>query len=214
MASGTNNSMQAYQVHLIDDTKSKEFPSLLRNLSLVSLPIPKPSPGFVVVRVRAVALNPRDIAVISGTYPFPTSDGVIPCLDAAGEVHDVGSGSKWQDKRGSRVIVNMSKDWMDGDVAALRVDNILGSSNINGTLAQFITLPDNYLSDAPQNLSYEEAATLGCAGSAAINILSSVPINRGSTVMTQGTGGVSCFVIQVRAIDLHLIMDLLVLTLV
>lgn len=189
--------MQAYQVHLVDSTKTRTFPSLLQNLSLASLPIPTPGPGTVVVRVRAVSLNPRDVAVISGTYPFPTSEGVIPCLDGAGEIHETGLHSKWSGKVGIKVIINLSRDWLDGDAAAYQVEDILGSGSNNGTLAQYIVLEDNYLSVAPHNLSFEEAATLGCTGTTAFHALSHVPTKQSATIVTQGTGGVSCSVIQV-----------------
>lgn len=49
---------------------------------------------------------------------------------------------------------------------------------------------------APQNLSFEEAATLPCAGLTAYNALTGlVPVKPGDTVLVQGTGGVSMFVI-------------------
>src|SRR6202011_2408119 len=50
---------------------------------------PVPSAGEVLVRVKASALNFRDLAILSGTSPFPVRPGVVPISDAAdGEQED------------------------------------------------------------------------------------------------------------------------------
>ena len=51
--------------------------------------IPEPQRGEVVVRVRAVSLNYRDIAPALGRYARPN---LIPCSDAAGDIVAVGEG--------------------------------------------------------------------------------------------------------------------------
>ena len=47
---------------------------------------PVPSAGEVLVRVKASALNFRDLAILLGKSPFPVRPGVVPISDAAGEV--------------------------------------------------------------------------------------------------------------------------------
>ncbi|KAL2164337.1 hypothetical protein VTH06DRAFT_3553 [Thermothelomyces fergusii] len=47
-------------------------------------------PREVLVRIRAVALNFRDVAILRGRYPLPVRDRGVPCSDAAGEVAAVG----------------------------------------------------------------------------------------------------------------------------
>lgn len=65
----------------------------------------------------------------------------------------------------------------------------------------FLTIlqPDNQLVRAPDHLSYAEAAALPVAGGTASNALFYGPLKleKGTTVLAQGTGGVSSFVIQV-----------------
>lgn len=58
---------------------------------------------------------------------------------------------------------------------------------------------DDRLIAAPSNLSFAEMAGLAAAGGTAANTLfySPLPFQKGSTVVTQGTGGVSVFAIQV-----------------
>jgi NADPH:quinone reductase-like Zn-dependent oxidoreductase len=53
-------------------------------------PIPSVGKYEVLVRVRSVSLNYRDVAIATSTYPLPVKDQVIPCSDMAGEVAQVG----------------------------------------------------------------------------------------------------------------------------
>lgn len=198
---------QAYQVNVVDQSHSHLSPTLLENLSIQQLPTPTPGPGEVLVRIRAAALNFRDILCIADSplYPTRTPDGLIPCSDGAGEIVSVGSGSTWKDSIGAAVILVPCRDWIDGEVA-WDMDNVLGSGTADGSLAQYAVVKDPWIVRAPKNFSFEEAAALPGASATAVNVLESVPVGRGTTVVTQGTGGVSCAVIQVsthRSTDLE-----------
>lgn len=54
--------------------------------------MPQPQRGEVLLRVHAVSLNYRDMAVMLGTYPDAARPGLIPASDAAAEVVAVGEG--------------------------------------------------------------------------------------------------------------------------
>jgi NADPH:quinone reductase-like Zn-dependent oxidoreductase len=97
------------------------------------------------------------------------------------------------------VILVPNRDWIDGDVRVLNMKNILGSGSVNGTLTQYVIVQDPWVIRAPKNLSFEEAAALPGAAGTAINVLDAISIEKGTTIVTQGTGGVSCAVIQVRS---------------
>ena len=56
--------------------------------------MPVPSAGEVLIRVKASALNFRDLAILLGKVPFPVRAGVVPISDAAGEVEAVGHQSR------------------------------------------------------------------------------------------------------------------------
>ena len=189
----------AYQVNIVDPSHSHLSPTLLSNLSLKTIPIPKPGPGSVLVRIHAAALNFRDILCLADSplYPTRTTPGLVPCGDGAGEIVSVGSGSKWENSIGEAVILVPNRDWIDGDVSVYQMSNTLGSGNVDGTLSQYMIVEDTWVVRAPKNLSWEEASSLPGAAGSAINVLQSVVIEKGTTVVTQGTGGVSCFVIQV-----------------
>ncbi|KAK4939686.1 hypothetical protein LTR10_020076 [Elasticomyces elasticus] len=188
----------AYKINIVDDSHSHLSPTIFQNLSIQEVAIPEPGPGSVLVRIHAAALNFRDLLCVADSplYPVRTVPGLVPCSDGAGEIVKAGSGSKWQDTVGDAVIVVPQGEWLNGDVGVLRIDKVLGAGDNNGTLSQYMVVPDACIVPAPRNLSMEEAAALVSTAGTAINVLESIPIRKNTTVVTQGTGGVSCAVIQ------------------
>jgi len=72
--------------------------------------------------------------------------------------------------------------------------------NIDGTLQQYGVFDQQGLVSMPSNLNFVEAASLTCAGLTAWNALFGVEGKRlmpGDWVLTEGTGGVSIFALQV-----------------
>ncbi len=53
---------------------------------------PVPQRGEALVRIRAVALNDRDVSAVSGDDVWRVKLGFVPCGDAAGDVVAVGRG--------------------------------------------------------------------------------------------------------------------------
>lgn len=78
----------------------------IENLRLVEdYPRPTPGAGEVVVKVRATSLNYHDIFTLRGMPGIRIGLPVVPGLDIAGEVDEVGDGVVgWT--RGQRVLVN------------------------------------------------------------------------------------------------------------
>ena len=72
-------------------------------LELKAAEVPRPEAGQVAVRIRACALNHRDLNIISGNYTsVALKPGAIPLSDGAGEVSAVGPDvTRW--KVGDRV---------------------------------------------------------------------------------------------------------------
>ena len=63
-------------------------------------------------------------------------------------------------------------------------------------LADYVVLKQEGLVAIPDHLSFQEAATLPCAAVTAWNALAAGDVKPGSTVLIQGTGGVSIFALQ------------------
>jgi NADPH:quinone reductase-like Zn-dependent oxidoreductase len=72
-------------------------------------------------------------------------------------------------------------------------------ASVDGTLRSIGAFDEQGLVAMPRGLSFIEAATLSCAGLTAWNALFGLPgrqLTAGQWVLTQGTGGVSMFVVQ------------------
>lgn len=172
--------------------KAGDAPAVLR---MVEAPVRQPGPHEVLVRVRAVSLNRRDIYVKLGQYPGPRPPTLVPLSDGAGEVVATGAGVK-RVRNGDRVAAIFFQLWLDGRPKPEYMASALGGA-IDGMLSQYVTLNENGVVKIPKQLSYEEAATLPCAGVTAWNAL----VTRGRTqpgdfVLLQGTGGVSTLGLQ------------------
>jgi NADPH:quinone reductase-like Zn-dependent oxidoreductase len=162
---------------------------------------PAPQPGFaqVLVRVKAASLDYRDVVIANGQYPFskPTAE-MIPISDGAGEIIAVGPGvHRWQ--VGDRVAGIFSQSWQGGVQPDDAWATCLGGA-VDGMLAEQVVLDAAGLVRVPDHLSWEESATLPCAGVTAWNALNGLTaLKAGETVLALGTGGVSMFAVQLAA---------------
>src|SRR5271156_2003267 len=173
-----------------------QIPSFgIDNLELVERPTPQPSHGQVLVRIRAVSLNYRDLLVVLGKYNPRLALPRILCSDGAGEVVALGDGVK-RVTIGQRVAGIFMQNWIDGPPDAAKQRGALGG-DIDGMLAEYVVLDEAGVVEIPDHLSWEEAATLPCAGVTAWNaVVHAGCVKTGDTVVIQGTGGVSIFALQ------------------
>src|ERR1700754_2610746 len=181
--------MRAYQVQQFG----------LDHLNQVELPMLQIAPGTVLIRVRAVSLNYRDLMIVKGVYNPKMMLPRIPCSDGAGEVIAVGDGVT-RVGMGDRVCGIFMQRWLEGPLTAERSKAALGG-DVDGLLVEYALLAEDGVVRFPAHLSYEEAATLPCAGVTAWNALhhageTANPVLPGETVVIQGTGGVSLFALQ------------------
>ena len=156
---------------------------------------PTPIAGEVLVRMRASSLNYRDLMMVEGTYNSRLKLPLVPFSDGAGEVVEVGEGvSRW--KVGDRVCPIFMQGWVDGELDYSKSKSTLGG-DLDGCLRQYAAFNEAGLVRIPDHLSFEEAACLPCAGVTAWNALMvSGGLQKGDTVLCQGTGGVSLFALQ------------------
>lgn len=164
-------------------------------LELTDIEAPRPKANEVVVRIRAVSLNYRDLGTTRrerpGNLPLPFT----VCSDGAGEVIEVGSEvKKW--KAGDRVIPLFFQDWPAGGMTGPIMKSALGGAR-QGVLAEQAVIGEDALVRMPDSLTFERAATLPCAAVTAWNALvGHGHLRSGDTVLTLGTGGVSLFALQ------------------
>jgi NADPH:quinone reductase-like Zn-dependent oxidoreductase len=165
------------------------------NLEFVDRPTPQPGRGQVLINVHAASLNYRDLMVVVGKYNPKLALPRIPCSDGAGEVVAIGEGVT-RVKVGDRVAGIFMQNWIDGPPSAAKQRGALGG-DIDGMLAESVVLDQNGVVPVPDHLTWEEAATLPCAGVTAWNaVVRAGRVKAGDTVVIQGTGGVSIFALQ------------------
>lgn len=149
----------------------------------------------VIVRVKAAALNHRDVWIQKGQYAglkFP----IILGSDGAGIVEKIGEGvdEKWLHQE---VIVNPGLYWGDNEKTQGKQFKILGLPD-DGTFAEFVKVPAEALYVKPAHLSFEEAAALPLAGLTAYRaLMSRAQCQKTDRVLVTGIGGgVALFAMQ------------------
>jgi NADPH:quinone reductase-like Zn-dependent oxidoreductase len=167
-------------------------------IKVVELPDPKPGPGQVLVRMKAVSLNYRDLLMVNGMYgrgAASTTDVITPFSDGCGVVEAVGEGVT-RFKAGDRVATLFFQGWISGPPTLEKVATALGFP-IPGAGAELQTFSEHGLSKVPEFLSDQEVATLPCAALTAWRgLFHDARLEPGDTVVLQGTGGVSIFGLQ------------------
>jgi len=181
------------QYRLVRDKTEGPF-----TLTLVDAPVSAPGAHEVLIRVHAVSLNRRDIFLVQGQYPVGPRNSLVPLSDGAGEVVSVGPGVT-RFRVGDRVAAIFFQGWVSGRPSPQTFGSALGGS-VDGMLSQYVTLSEEGLVALPQSLSYEEGATLPCAGVTAWNgLFTRGRMQPGDRVLLEGTGGVSIFGLQFAA---------------
>jgi NADPH:quinone reductase-like Zn-dependent oxidoreductase len=146
------------------------------------LPEPKLSQNHVLIRVKAAALNPADLALQAGLGDsiMETWFPVVPGWDVAGIVERVGAGVT---------------EFAPGDeVLAYARHDILHV----GAYAELVSLPVELLCRKPPDLSWEEAAGLPLVGLTAYRgIVQTLGITGEDSVLVLGaSGGVGSIAVQ------------------
>jgi len=130
---------------------------------------------------------------LTGQYPWQ-KDNIVPCSDGAGTI--LTSGSKvTRFKPGEKVLTLFNQAHLSGPLTPPALVSGVGGM-LDGTLRQYGVFSEAGLVAMPSNLSFLEGATLPCAGVTAWNTLFGAEgkkLKAGQTVLTLGSGGVSCF---------------------
>jgi NADPH:quinone reductase-like Zn-dependent oxidoreductase len=164
------------------------------NLRVAERPEPVPGHGQVLLRVRAVSLNYRDLLLVKGLYNPKLPLPLVPFSDGTGEVVAIGEGVT-RVKTGDRVAGIFMQSWLSGELTASAARSALGGER-GGMLTEYVVLDEDGVVLLPGHLSYEEAAALPCAGVTAWHATIERGLKPGEKVLLLGTGGVSLFSLQ------------------
>jgi NADPH:quinone reductase-like Zn-dependent oxidoreductase len=147
--------------------------------------IPIISKHEVLIKVRAVSLNSRDIQIATSNYPAFVKDNPIPCSDAAGDIVAVGDEVRGLAK-GDRVVVSFDLAHQYGPQKDFLTCQ---GGGVDGVLAEYIARPGSSVVKVPTSApqSYSELASLVCTGVTSWNALyGNIPLKPGQTVLVQG----------------------------
>lgn len=166
------------------------------NVKPAERPDPVPGPGELVIAIKAVSINPRDLIMSKGGYGRKGGAlPLIPLCDGAGEVAALGEGVKGF-ALGDLVYPIYSRHWLHGTASAATFTGAHGGP-LDGTAQELMLVPAEAVLKAPKHMSAAEAATLPCAAVTAWNaIVEQGRIKAGERVLLQGTGAVSLFALQ------------------
>jgi NADPH:quinone reductase len=162
-----------------------EQPGPPERIQFGKLPKPKPAEGQVLVRVKAVALNPVDTYIRSGQYPMDLPRPFVVGCDLAGVVEAVGPGVK-KFRKGDRV-------WGSNQ-------GLLGRQ---GTFAEYAAVDEHWLYPTPDGVADQDAAAIALVGiTAHLGLFRDGQLKMGEAVFVHGgSGGVgSCVVQMARAV--------------
>ena len=166
-------------------------------INIIERPDPAPNHGEVLVRMRAVSLNYRDLLMTQGLYArgAATDGPITPFSDGCGIVEAIGPGVT-RFAVGDRVATLFFQSWISGPPTREKLMSSLGSP-IPGVGRELGVFNQDGLSKVPEFLSDQQVATLPCAALTAWRALfEDADLRPGETVVLQGTGGVSIFGLQ------------------
>ena len=162
-----------------------EQPGPPENIIFGDLPKPKPAAGQVLVKVKAVAVNPVDTYIRAGMYPMDLPRPFVVGCDLAGVVEAVGPDvTKY--RKGDRV-------WGSNQ-------GLLGRQ---GTFAEYAAVDECWLYPTPEEVSDQDAAAVALVGiTAHLGLFREAQLKAGEKVFVGGgSGGVgSCVIQMARAV--------------
>jgi len=159
---------------------------------------PRPKRGQVLVRMRAVSLNYRDLMIAVGRYRLGAEQikNIVPVSDGAGEVAEIGEDVD-RFKVGDRVVNAFVPGLITGQSRPDSLPRLRGAPH-DGVLSEYALFEQDDLVTLPPGLSFEDGACMPCAGVTAWNALycGPKPLLPGQAALVLGTGGVSIFALQ------------------
>lgn len=160
----------------------------LERVRIGELDAPRAGADEILIRIRAAAINPADIKVVTGrdgggflhAKNFPTTFG----FDFSGIVEEIGE----------KVQARSVGDEVFGFLPYTR-------SNRQGSFAELVSVKPDTVGDKPPSITHEEAAAAATAGSTALQALEEKGrLRSGQLVLINGaSGGVGSYAVQIAS---------------
>lgn len=149
---------------------------------LINLPVPKPGPHDVLIRIHSAELGPWDERIRKGEWPMQRPFPLVLGLAGAGMVAAVGA-----------------------DVTSFAVDDPVYAYSYplydNGAWAEYMLVPVSYVSRAPASLELSRAGAMPIAGlTAHETVIDMLKVHAGDIMLiTNAAGGVGHLALQIAA---------------
>jgi NADPH:quinone reductase-like Zn-dependent oxidoreductase len=146
-------------------------------LQVLDVPVPEPSQGEVLVKVKAASINPGEAKIREGLL-----DAIWPATFPSGEGSDLAGIVR---KVGPRV-----ENFTAGD-------EVIGFTDRRASHAEYVVAEAKNLTIKPPKVPWEVAGALAIAGSTAYAAVRAVSLKRGDTVaVSAAAGGVGSIAVQ------------------
>jgi 2-desacetyl-2-hydroxyethyl bacteriochlorophyllide A dehydrogenase len=189
---------------LPETMRAVRFHAETRSLSLETVPVPRPGPDEVVVKVAACGICHSDLSQFDGHIParFPE---ITPGHEASGTVAAVGSGVRhWQ--VGDRVVIAAGRAC--GNCRSCRYGGSLDDCesleimafSYDGAWAEYVVTPGVSLIPVPEGVSMEQAAVLADAVSTPYGALETANLRMAESVGVWGLGGIGTHLMQLARV--------------
>lgn len=168
-------------------------------LEMQEVPVPSIGEKDVLVRVRAAGICHSDVHYRAGTspvHPLPMTLG----HEVAGVVEKAGDGVK-DLAAGDRVCLHYnitcgSCTWCASGSEQFCGTGLMIGHYTDGGFAQFIAVPSRNALRLPEEIPFEQGATLMCASATAFHALRKSGLRAGETAAIIGVGGLGMSAVQ------------------
>ncbi|MCC8364629.1 alcohol dehydrogenase AdhP [Lysobacter sp. A6] len=170
-------------------------------LVIDEVPVPRPGPGDVLVKIEACGVCHTDLHAAEGDWPVKPRPPFIPGHEGVGAVVAVGAGISHV-KEGDRVGI----PWLHS--ACGYCEHCLGGwetlcerqqntgYSVNGSFAQYALGNAGYVGHLPKGIGFVEIAPVLCAGVTVYKGLKMTDTRPGDWVVISGIGGLGHMAVQ------------------
>ncbi|WP_352418604.1 alcohol dehydrogenase catalytic domain-containing protein [Proteiniborus sp.] len=159
---------------------------------------PRPKEDEVLIKVKAVGICGTDVPILKGIREVPIP--LIPGHEFAGDIVEVGSKVK-NFKVGDRVtpaiVINCGSCYYCRTGLETLCDNIIETGiHVDGAFAEYVTVPEKVLHKLPENMTYEQGASIDPIASA-YHPVKKASIGSEDTVVVFGPGPIGLYATQI-----------------
>ena len=182
-----------------------------RALTIDDVPVPRPGPGEVLVKIVATGVCHTDLHAADGDWPATPTLPFIPGHEGAGVVAALGAGVKGL-KEGDPVGIAWLHDacgaceFCETGWETLCERQRNSGYNVDGSFAEYAIGVVPYVARLPQNVNFAEIAPILCAGVTTYKGIKETEARPGEWIAISGIGGLGHLAIQyAKAMGLHVV---------